>query len=58
MVGLILQVPVFRRRVFAWMERLAEWHEKGTREEVKDYSQGDPFMLAKAGEKMLERYKT
>ena len=30
LVGLILQMPTVRRKLFAVMERLAEWHEKGT----------------------------
>ena len=57
----VLQVPALRRRIFSAMERLAEWHEKGTQEvDVGSMRMGegrgdDPFLLARAGEKLGRR---
>jgi len=57
-VVLILQVPALRRRVFAAMERLAEWHEKGTREvdvgsmRIEEIKGEDPFLLARTAERL------
>ena len=28
----VMSTPWTRRRLFAWMEMLADWHEEGTRE--------------------------
>lgn len=42
-----LQIPMVRRRVFAFLDHLADWHEKGTREE--EVKGDDPFMLARVG---------
>jgi len=56
-VGVVLQVPVLRRKLFAWMERLATWHDKGTQEvdvgtmRIGETRGEDMFMLARVGEK-------
>ena len=49
----LLQIPIVRRKIFSWMERLADWHEKGTMDEDQQ-EVVDPFMLARLGEKMLK----
>jgi len=60
-VVVILQVPVLRRKIFAAMERLAAWHDKGTSEvDVGSMRMGevkgeDPFLLARAGERLGRR---
>ena len=53
-----MQVPALRRRIFAAMERLAEWHEKGTQEvdvgamRIGEVKGEDPFLLARAGDRL------
>lgn len=60
-VGVALQVPMLRRSIFCAMDKLAAWHEKGTQEEaVSAMTTGevkgeDPFLLARAGEKLGRR---
>ena len=58
-MGVILQIPALRRRVFSWLEMLADWHERGTESPntAVSHSQADPFMLARAGEKLLREQR-
>ena len=50
---LIMQIPIFRRKIFYWAERLAEWHDRGT-SDPDEQEKDDPFMLARVDEKLLK----
>lgn len=58
LVAVVLQVPVLRRKLFSAMERLAAWHDQGTQEvdvgsmRIREVRGEDPFLLARAGEKL------
>lgn len=54
LIGIVLQIPLFRRKIFSFMDRLAAWHEEGTRDDSQQ-EVVDPFMLARLGEKMLKQ---
>lgn len=46
-IVLALQIPMVRRRVFAFLDHLADWHERGTREVEGEVKGDDPFLLAR-----------